>query len=134
MDTVTLVETQIDDGQRLLDQLSDKDFVVKAACWVKPVEEDRWSLYLATPTVDEKGAAAAYRQVFGVLRSLGDAWITDSDIKLVIKPGTGPDGAILDGTLPQLTAERLYSVVRRMQEQVRKSVRMGNPKNPTGNL
>ena len=40
--------------------------------------------------------------------------------------------AILDGTLPHLTAERLYSVIRRLQEEVRKSVRLGNPKRPTG--
>jgi hypothetical protein len=83
MDTVTLVETQIDDGQRLLDRLTEEGIVVRSACWVKPVEEDRWSLYIATPAVDEKGATEAYRQVYRVLRSLGDAWITSSDVKLV---------------------------------------------------
>lgn len=83
MDTVTLVETQIDDGQRLLDRLTEAEIVVRAACWVKPVEEDRWSLYISTPAVDEKGVTEAYRQVYRVLRSLGDAWITSSDIKLV---------------------------------------------------
>jgi hypothetical protein len=83
MDTVTLVENQIDDGQRLLDKLDEQGFVVRAACWVKPAEEDRWSLYLATPVVDKKGGAAAYRQVYNVLRSLGGVSITDSDIKLV---------------------------------------------------
>jgi hypothetical protein len=71
MDTVTLVEAQIEDGQRLLDRLVEEGLVVRAACWVKPVEEDRWSLYIATPVVDEKGAAPAYRQVYRVLRSLG---------------------------------------------------------------
>lgn len=83
MDTVTLVENQTDDGQRLLDRLREKEFVVRAACWVKPVEEDRWSLWIATPAVDEKGTLAAYRQLVDVLRSLGDSWITSSDIKLV---------------------------------------------------
>jgi hypothetical protein len=83
MDTVTLVATQIEDGQRLLDQLCDKGIAVRGACWVKPLEEDRWSLYIATPLVDEKGAAAAYRQVYAVLRSLEDVLISDSDIKLV---------------------------------------------------
>jgi serine O-acetyltransferase len=42
------------------------------------------------------------------------------------------DDAILDGTLPQITSERLFSVIRRLQEQVRKSVRIGDPKRPTG--
>jgi hypothetical protein len=83
MDTVTLVDAQIDDGQRLLDRLTEEGIVVRAACWVNPVEEDRWSLYIATPAVDEKGATEAYRQVYRVLRSLGDTWITSSDVKLV---------------------------------------------------
>jgi hypothetical protein len=53
------------------------------ASWVKPVEEDRWSLYIATPLLDEKGAMRAYREVYRVLRSMGNPWVTDSDISLV---------------------------------------------------
>ena len=83
MDTVTLVENQIDDGQRLVGGLKKEGIVVGAACWVKPVDEDRWSLYIATPIVDEEGPLAAYRKVFRVLRSLGIESITSSDIQLV---------------------------------------------------
>jgi len=84
MDTVTLVESQIDDGQRLLDRLGEKGFVVRAACWVKPADEGRWSLYIATPAVDEKGdTLPAYRQIIPVLQSLGSDWITSSDVKVV---------------------------------------------------
>jgi hypothetical protein len=83
MDTVTLVENQIEAGQRLLDQLDKKGFVVRVACWVKPAEEDRWSLYIATPSVDERGKLEAYRQLTPVLRSLGDDWLTSSDVILV---------------------------------------------------
>jgi hypothetical protein len=83
MDTVTLVESQIDDGEMLLDRLGAEGFVVRAACWVKPVEEDRWSLYIATPAVDERGPLAAYGEVLRVLRSLGKVSLTSSDIKLV---------------------------------------------------
>jgi len=54
------------------------------------------------------------------------------DLLQILFPGLHDDDAILDGTLPQLTAERLFSVVRRLQEQVRKSVRIGDPKRPTG--
>ncbi|HWY87022.1 MAG TPA: hypothetical protein VNX28_09875 [Gemmataceae bacterium] len=78
-----LVENRIDEGQRLLDQLTGKGIVVQAACWLKPVDQDRWSLAIATPTVDEKGALSAYGQVLPVLRSLGQGWITGSDIKLL---------------------------------------------------
>jgi hypothetical protein len=83
MDTVTLVDNQIDDGQRLLDQLAADGFVVRAACWVKPADEDRWSLYVVAPAVDAQGTLEAYRQVYGVLRSLEGACVTTSDIKLV---------------------------------------------------
>lgn len=83
MDTIALVENQIDDGQRLLDRLYEEGFAVRAACWAKPAEEDSWSFYISSPVVDETGVTAAYRQVFRVLRSLGGVWVTDSDIKLV---------------------------------------------------
>jgi hypothetical protein len=83
MDTVTLVENQIDEGQWLIDQLQQDGVIIRAACWIKPVEEDRWSLYLATPIVDERGPLEAYRQVIPTLRALGDDWITSSEIMLV---------------------------------------------------
>ncbi len=83
MDTVRLVENQIDEGQWLLDQLEKGGIVVRAACWLKPVAEDRWSLYIATPIVDDMGPLGAYRQVTPALRSLGYDWITGSDIMLV---------------------------------------------------
>ena len=54
------------------------------------------------------------------------------DLLQILFPGLHDDDAILDGTLAQLTAERLFSVVRRLQEQVRKSVRVGDPRRPTG--
>ena len=54
------------------------------------------------------------------------------DLLQILFPGLHDEDAILDETLPQLTAERLYSVIHRLQEQVRKSVRIGDPKRPTG--
>ncbi len=83
MDTITLVDELIDDGRRLIDRLVQENIPVIMASWVKPVEEDRWSLYIATPLLDEKGATRAYREVYRVLRSLGNPWVTDSDISLV---------------------------------------------------
>src|SRR5215471_13244978 len=83
MDTVSLVDAQIDEGQRLLDRLRQTGFEVRAAGWLKPVEEDRWSLYISTPVVDERGATAGYRQVLGALRSMGSEWIDSSNVSLV---------------------------------------------------
>lgn len=54
------------------------------------------------------------------------------DLLQVLFPGFHDDEAVHEGTMEQLTAERLMSVIRRLQEQVRKSVRIGNPTQPTG--
>ncbi|MES2507685.1 MAG: serine O-acetyltransferase EpsC [Verrucomicrobiota bacterium] len=54
------------------------------------------------------------------------------DLLQILFPGFHDDDVIFDGTLVQLTAERMLSVIRRLQEQVRKSVRMGEPNRPTG--
>jgi hypothetical protein len=83
MDTVTLVGRQVDDGWKLLERLRQEQIPVLAAGWVKPVEEDRWSLYVATPLVDQEGLTKAYRKVYGCLRALENSWVNDSDIKLV---------------------------------------------------
>jgi len=83
MDTVTLVDEQIDDGYRLLDQLAEEGFIVRVACWVKPVDEDRWTLYIASPAVDEKGPLDAYGKLGHATRSLTNTCFTGSDIKLV---------------------------------------------------
>ncbi len=83
MDTITLVEEQIEDGQRLIDRLTQQNIPIAMACWVKPVDEDRWSLYIAASLVDDEGTARAYREVYRVLRSLNSSWVTDSDVKLI---------------------------------------------------
>jgi hypothetical protein len=83
MDTVALVGSQVNDGWRLVERLQQEKIPILAAGWVKPAEEDRWSLYIATPLVDRNGPAKAYREVYGCLRSLENLWISDSDVKLV---------------------------------------------------
>ncbi|MEI6714728.1 MAG: serine acetyltransferase [Verrucomicrobiota bacterium] len=50
----------------------------------------------------------------------------------ILFPGFHDDAAISETSLAQLTAQRLYGVVHRLQEEVRKSVRIGDPKTPTG--
>ena len=83
MDTVTLVDNQIDDGQRLLDALGEARFPLAAACWAKPADHDWWTFYLVSPTVDEQGLKAAYQQVFNVTDSMENSWIASTDIQLV---------------------------------------------------
>jgi serine O-acetyltransferase len=47
-------------------------------------------------------------------------------------PGFHDDDAVHHGTLAELTRERISSVGIQLEDQVRKSVRIGDPKKPTG--
>jgi hypothetical protein len=71
MAQATLVEMQINEGQRLIDRLAQNGIAVTAAAWVKESESGDWYLYLATPLVGEDGATRpAYRRVNAVIREM----------------------------------------------------------------
>jgi hypothetical protein len=98
VDTVTLVENQIDDGERLVEQFVADGGSVTAAFWVKTAEEGQWFLYIATDAVDRDGPAAAYRAVYASLQKLPDLWVGMSEITLV-----GRDNPITKSVLTLLT-------------------------------
>lgn len=54
------------------------------------------------------------------------------DLLQILFPGFHDDDSILHASLEEITRDRLSSVVERLQEQVRKAVRIGDPKRPTG--
>ncbi|MEJ0090835.1 MAG: serine O-acetyltransferase EpsC [Limisphaerales bacterium] len=54
------------------------------------------------------------------------------DLLQLLFPGFHDDDAVHHGTLEELTSERLSKVAARLEDQVRKSVRIGDPKKPTG--
>ncbi len=54
------------------------------------------------------------------------------DLLQLLFPGFHDDDAIHHGSLAHLTEERMARVVERLEDQVRKAVRVGNPKKPTG--
>ena len=54
------------------------------------------------------------------------------DLLQLIFPGFHDDDAIAPDTLPPLTRARLVSVARRLEEQVRRGVRVGHPRKVTG--
>ncbi|MBY0527775.1 MAG: hypothetical protein K2R98_30535 [Gemmataceae bacterium] len=71
MAQAALVETQIKEGQTLIDRLAHEGIVVTAAAWVKESESGDWYFYLATPLVGEDGATrSAYRRVNAVIREM----------------------------------------------------------------
>jgi hypothetical protein len=64
MDTAPLVDEQIEDGRRLIEQLVRDDFDVTLAFWVRfKSEADGPWFYIASKAVDQEGLQAAYRSV-----------------------------------------------------------------------
>jgi hypothetical protein len=83
MDHDTVVSEQTESGKRLIEALTADGFEIRVAFWAKPTEDGKWYLYLASPVVDEKGPAAAYLLVHGVLRKTPDVWIEPLEVKVV---------------------------------------------------
>lgn len=63
MDKTTLVERDIEEGERLIRTLDSANIPVEAALWFYMAENDRWRLLIATPLVDEKGPREAYATI-----------------------------------------------------------------------
>jgi len=100
MDQATLVEHQIDDVPRLIEQLKHDSFDVKAAFWLYTSEADQWFLYLVSDVVGQKGITEAYKAVYKVMRGLTDLWINPFEVKLV-----GPDDPIAKAVMIFLTKQ-----------------------------
>jgi hypothetical protein len=83
-----LVDTRIDDGQKLIDQLVRDGFPVRVAFWVRTSEDEAWLLYLGSPDVDLEKPGDAYRRAYASLSKMPDCSISLSEIRLV--NGTNP--------------------------------------------
>lgn len=95
MDTESLVENLIKDGQRLLEYLPQNGLPVTAAFWLKASADDRWSFYLVSPVVDAEGLPKAYRRLHTLIRQMpGSVGIDPLEIKLI-----GPENAIAKDVL-----------------------------------
>jgi|SRR5262249_29835526 hypothetical protein len=84
MDTTPLVADQIDDGQKLIDQLVRDGFDVTVAFWVGFTSDPvgPW-FYIASKTVDEVGLHTAYRAVHAAIQRIPPPWgpwISVSDV------------------------------------------------------
>lgn len=78
-----MVGGRIDDGRRLIDALARGGLDITAAAWVRPHEDERWTLYIVSKDVDSKGPLIAYRAVADALRSIHDTLLSMTEIKLV---------------------------------------------------
>src|SRR6266849_4081742 len=84
MDTDTLVENLIDDGQKLVEALPQLGFEVTAAFWLHASEDSKWYFYIVTPVVDAEGLAKAYRRLHPLVRKMPQPfWIDPLEIKLI---------------------------------------------------
>ena len=83
MDQAALVEHQIDDVPRLIDELKRDNFDVTAALWLYTSEADQYFLYLVSDVVDRKGITEAYKLVYNAMRRLTNLSINRFEVKLV---------------------------------------------------
>jgi hypothetical protein len=66
----TLVEADIEDGERVVTALESSGLKVIAAFWSSSEEEDDWHLVIVSPDVAEKGPRHVYKQAFSPLHNL----------------------------------------------------------------
>lgn len=79
----TLVREQIEGGQELITELAANGFDVTVAFWAKESDSGLWSLFLASPAIDQIGLAKAYQTVHTAVRRMPDRRIDPFEIKLV---------------------------------------------------
>ncbi len=97
MDTVALVENNLDDGQLLVEQFVAAGNSVTVAFWIITAEEGLLFLCIATETVERDGPLAASRAIAASLRKLSDPWVRMTEIKMV-----GPNDPITKSVLALL--------------------------------
>lgn len=105
MDQAPMVE-MIDDGQKLIDALTQDGIEVTIAFWAKADDDERWYLYLVLPMLLSEGVSTAYRRIHPVVRQLQAQtfWIHPLEIKLLSPQSPMADAAAkLRGSYPGIT-------------------------------
>ncbi len=83
MDQKMLVDDQIDDGQRIIDQFLADGLDVSVAFWVKP-DERSWTLYIASPGFRDRERVEASRTVYDSASKVPDLTIQPGlDIRVI---------------------------------------------------
>jgi len=84
MDTESLLENQIDAGQKLLELLPQSGIAVAAAFWLTASVDCRWRFFLVSPVVDVEGLIKAYRRLHLLTQQMAGALFIDPlGIKLI---------------------------------------------------
>ena len=70
MATATLVSQEIEEGQRLIDELKAAGVSGDSALWIYSSERETWRLMLTSTLYDRKGPLKAYDQILSVFRQV----------------------------------------------------------------
>jgi hypothetical protein len=90
-----MVTHQFDDAPKLIAELKNDHFDVKAAFWLFRNESDEWYLQIVSDDVDTKGLREAYLELSKARRKLVDLSIGPLDVKLM-SPSEPLARAVLD--------------------------------------
>ena len=83
MDTELLVESWVEDGRTLLNQLMKDGFNTTAAFWVKLAEKESRVLYIAADVPPGKTSSHVYADFYPSLMKLPTAELMDSKVKVI---------------------------------------------------
>ncbi|SKB15406.1 conserved hypothetical protein [Planktothrix sp. PCC 11201] len=70
MATATLVNQEIEEGQRLIDALNTAGVSIHSALWLYATEPETWHLMFALPLYDDEGPLKTYEQILSVFREV----------------------------------------------------------------
>jgi len=80
-----LVEQEIEDGKKLIEQLEARRFPVSAALWYYFPEKNRWRLVIVSPVADSQGPLKGYGRIQKALGEMEPINLSLDDIRLMGK-------------------------------------------------
>jgi hypothetical protein len=82
MDSHTLVNEQIDAAAELVERF-DKFMPVSAAFWLKLVDDESWSLYIAADRVKRDGVALGNREIVRICQNINSPYLDMFQVRLI---------------------------------------------------
>ena len=105
MDQGPMVE-MIEDGRKLIKALDQSGIQVTSAFWAKAGDDDKWYMYIASPSLLTENVTTVYRRIHPIVRQLQAQtfWIDPFEIKLLSPQSPMAEAAAkLRGSYPVIT-------------------------------
>ena len=77
MDKVILVESYIEEGRRLIENLDRGGFPVYSALWFLDTSSGTWKLLIATPQLEQLGPHGSYSQISQYMTDIREVLLKD---------------------------------------------------------